>query len=76
LSIYTSPGCSACAHVKELCIKEGIKFKCYDRKDYSEYVNKNTGGCKFVPNIFNSLGDYIGGNEDMIEIINNISLNK
>jgi len=72
LTIYTSPGCSACADVKKLCIRKGIKFEAFDRKDHAEYVNKNTGNCKFVPNVFNSNEEYIGGNDDLIKLTKNM----
>jgi glutaredoxin len=76
LKIYTAPGCPACTDVKKLCIKKGIKFKFYNRKDHSEYVNKKTGNCRFVPNVFNANGDYIGGNVDLSNLLHNYSLNK
>lgn len=72
LTIYTTPGCSACADVKKLCIRKGIKFEAFDRKDHAEYVNKNTGNCKFVPNVFNSNEEYIGGNDDLIKLTKNM----
>ena len=56
LKIYTAPGCPACTDVKKLCVKKGIKFKCYNRRDHSEYVKKNTGNCRYVPNVFNFNG--------------------
>ena len=72
LTIYTTPGCSACSDVKKLCIRKGIKFEAFDRKDHAEYVNKNTGNCKFVPNVFNSNEEYIGGNDDLIKLTKNM----
>jgi glutaredoxin len=71
LSIYTKEGCPACSDVKKLCDKNGIKYKSYDRREYSDYVNKNTGNCRYVPNIFNANKEYIGGNEDLIKILKN-----
>ena len=72
LKIYTSPGCPACTSVKELCKKKGLKFTCYNRRYHSEYVKRKTGNCRYVPNVFNSKGQYIGGNEDMIELTKDI----
>ena len=72
LTIYTTPGCSACSDVKKLCIRKGIKFESFDRKYHAEYVNKNTGNCKFVPNVFNSNEEYIGGNDDLIKLTKNM----
>lgn len=72
LKIYTAPGCPACTDVKKLCVKKGIKFKCYNRRDYSEYVKKNTGNCRYVPNVFNFNGQYIGGNEDLTKLTKNM----
>ena len=72
LTIYTTPGCSACSDVKKLCIRKGIKFEAFDRKDHADYVNKNTGNCKFVPNVFNSNEEYIGGNDDLIKLTKNM----
>jgi glutaredoxin len=72
LKIYTAPGCSACVEVKELCKKKGIKFKCYNRRDHSEYVKEKTGNCQYVPNVFNFNGQYIGGNEDLNKLTKNI----
>lgn len=72
LKIYTAPGCPACTDVKKLCVKKGIKFKCYNRRDHSEYVKKNTGNCRYVPNVFNFNGQYIGGNEDLTKLTKNM----
>jgi glutaredoxin len=74
LKIYTAPGCPACTEVKEMCKKKGIKFKCYNRRDHSEYVKKNTGNCRYVPNVFNSNGQYIGGNDDLTKLTKNITV--
>ncbi len=65
LTIYTSPGCPACEDIQKMCKKKGIEFRALNRKDYSEYVNKNTGNCMYVPNVFNKDNEYIGGNQDL-----------
>ena len=72
MKIYTAPGCSGCDYVKKLCKKKGIEFQAFNRKDHSEYVNKNTGNCNFVPNIFNFHNEYIGGNEDLEKLTKNM----
>ena len=68
LTIYTSPGCPACEDIQKMCKKKGIEFRTLNRKDYSEYVNKNTGNCMYVPNVFNKDNEYIGGNEDLLKL--------
>ena len=68
LTIYTDPECPACVDVKKLCDKKGIKYIAFNRKDHSEYVKKRTGNCRFVPNIFNSKKEYIGGNQDLLKL--------
>ena len=68
LTIYTSPGCSACKDVQNLCNKKGIKFRVLNRRDHSEYVKEKTGNCQYVPNVFNSDNEYIGGNEDLAKL--------
>jgi len=68
LTIYTSEGCSACVSAKELCDKKGIKYCVLDRRKHSTEVNKRTGNCRFVPNIFNANKEYIGGNEVLIKL--------
>jgi len=72
LTIYTSPGCPACTDVKKRCDKKGIKYFSFNRKDHSEYVKKKTGNCRYVPNIFNSKKEYIGGNEDLEKLTKNM----
>ena len=69
LTIYTAEGCPACADIIKLCVKKGIKYKAFDRRQYSEYVNKNTGNCRYVPNIFNSREEYLGGNDDVMKLM-------
>jgi glutaredoxin len=72
LTIYTAPGCPACTEVKELCKKKGIKFRVLNRRNHSKYVKKNTGNCRYVPNVFNFNKEYIGGNEDLTKLIKGI----
>ena len=68
LTIYTSPGCSACKDVQNLCNKKGIKFRVLNRRDHSEYVKEKTGNSQYVPNVFNSDNEYLGGNEDLAKL--------
>ena len=72
LTIYTAEGCSACTDAKELCDKKGIKYKALDRRKHSEYVKTKTGNCRYVPNVFNSKNEYLGGNEDLGKLLKNV----
>jgi glutaredoxin len=74
LVIYTAPGCSACTDIKEMCERKGIEFQSFDRKNHSEYVNKKTDNCRYVPNVFNSNGEYIGGTEDLNKLIDDMKI--
>ena len=66
LTIYTSRGCPACKDAINLCEQKGIKYKTLDRKDHEEEVNIKTDNYKYVPVIFNSKGEFIGGNQQLI----------
>lgn len=68
LIIYTIDGCPACENAKKLCKENNIKFKALLRADHSEYVDKNTDNCEFVPNIFYK-GKYIGGYNELEEFV-------
>lgn len=63
LTIYTAPGCPACTDAKKLCDEKGIKYVSLNRSEHSEDVKKRTGNCRYVPNIFNNDGSYVGGND-------------
>ena len=69
LTIYTKEGCGACSEAKKICEEKGIKFRCFEKKDYEEKIKKDTNGYKYVPVIFDSNGVFIGGASDLKKLI-------
>lgn len=71
LTIYTRDGCPACINTVKLLKKYNIEYKKLKRSDNTKLVNKITNNYKYVPVIIDRNGKFIGGYQELQQILIN-----